>query len=479
MWSPPPPPTPPRSARREPDTVFSFRLRSLRCSVCERDRYLRLLRHLRRPTSQPRNAIRWRYPTCPIVAVVVPCYNTSSRCAAAIAGALPSRMRFSRSMTDRLTTRPSTCAASGCLVLQLPVNGGKGAALEAGFREVLKGAAGPLAARADYVVTIDGDGQHDPADIPRLVDCAPRRAPTSCSACATRARCRGRTASAPTSRACCSSSARARSSPTRSPASGCCPACSRRLIDRVTWKGYESESEVLWRTIELNRKVASVAITTIYIDGNRGSQFDAWRDSGRIASVFTRQLRWTVSMAMLDFVFFAALVLRMVESFVGEYRGKVRRRRLSGHVSSRLLGPRESARARGRTGLVPADFRRPPGSHDHVGRRLVRARDSCDSRQGRWAVVGYFGTFAAVDRVLLRRVHCSATVRTLSQHRAEDVRRRRRRISRTCRSRRCRTTRSRPHRGRSGCRSCRTRPRLRSRRAPPPCRWAARSGGST
>ena len=73
------------------------------------------------------------------------------------------------------------------------------------------------------------------------------------------------------------------------------------LIDRVTWKGYESESEVLWRAIELNRKVASVEITTIYIDGNRGSQFDAWRDSGRIASVFARQLRWTVSMAMLDF----------------------------------------------------------------------------------------------------------------------------------------------------------------------------------
>jgi hypothetical protein len=81
------------------------------------------------------------------------------------------------------------------------------------------------------------------------------------------------------------------------------------LIDRVTWKGYETESEVLWRALALDRTVLAVEISTIYIDGNRRTQFNAWRDSARIASVFTHQLRWTVSMAMLDFAIFAALAL--------------------------------------------------------------------------------------------------------------------------------------------------------------------------
>jgi glycosyltransferase involved in cell wall biosynthesis len=48
---------------------------------------------------------------------------------------------------------------------------GKGEALRAGFREALKRGAGG-------VLTMDGDGQHDPADIPRLLEAA-RRHPDS------------------------------------------------------------------------------------------------------------------------------------------------------------------------------------------------------------------------------------------------------------------------------------------------------------
>src|SRR5262249_6650955 len=50
---------------------------------------------------------------------------------------------------------------AGAQVLRHPANRGKGAALWTGFR-----AAERLGARA--VVTLDADGQHDPADIPRL-----------------------------------------------------------------------------------------------------------------------------------------------------------------------------------------------------------------------------------------------------------------------------------------------------------------------
>lgn len=52
---------------------------------------------------------------------------------------------------------------AGADVLSLPFNLGVGGALRAGFR---------YAVRFDYdvVVQVDGDGQHDPADIERLLD---------------------------------------------------------------------------------------------------------------------------------------------------------------------------------------------------------------------------------------------------------------------------------------------------------------------
>jgi glycosyltransferase involved in cell wall biosynthesis len=53
-------------------------------------------------------------------------------------------------------------AAVGATVLTLPRHQGKGAALRYGFAEALR-------RHADAVVTLDGDGQHDPQDIPRLL----------------------------------------------------------------------------------------------------------------------------------------------------------------------------------------------------------------------------------------------------------------------------------------------------------------------
>ncbi|HEY6000644.1 MAG TPA: glycosyltransferase [bacterium] len=50
-------------------------------------------------------------------------------------------------------------------LLRHPVNRGKGAALLTGFRAA--------AEHADWAVTLDADGQHDPADIPRLIAAIP------------------------------------------------------------------------------------------------------------------------------------------------------------------------------------------------------------------------------------------------------------------------------------------------------------------
>jgi len=56
-------------------------------------------------------------------------------------------------------------AAAGAEVVRLDRRGGKGAALRRGFAEA-------LARGARAVVTLDGDGQHDPAEIPRLLAAA-------------------------------------------------------------------------------------------------------------------------------------------------------------------------------------------------------------------------------------------------------------------------------------------------------------------
>jgi glycosyltransferase involved in cell wall biosynthesis len=52
--------------------------------------------------------------------------------------------------------------AAGARVLRQTPNQGKGAALRAGFRE-------SLSAGVEAVITLDADGQHDPAEIPRFL----------------------------------------------------------------------------------------------------------------------------------------------------------------------------------------------------------------------------------------------------------------------------------------------------------------------
>jgi len=56
-------------------------------------------------------------------------------------------------------------AAAGADVLRLAPRRGKGEALRLGFREA-------LARGVDRAITLDGDGQHDPGDIPRLLHAA-------------------------------------------------------------------------------------------------------------------------------------------------------------------------------------------------------------------------------------------------------------------------------------------------------------------
>jgi glycosyltransferase involved in cell wall biosynthesis len=96
------------------------------------------------------------------IAAVIPAYQCESTIAAVVTGA---RSHVGRAIAVDDGSTDATAEAAreaGGDVLSLPGNRGKGFALRHGI-------AAALAGGAEAVVLLDGDGQHDPADIPRLV----------------------------------------------------------------------------------------------------------------------------------------------------------------------------------------------------------------------------------------------------------------------------------------------------------------------
>jgi glycosyltransferase involved in cell wall biosynthesis len=103
-------------------------------------------------------------PTSPSYLAVVPAYNeapTVGRVVRSIRETLP---RFDVLVVDDGST-DATCAqaqAAGAVVLRHPFNLGIGGAVQSGFTYALDSG-------YDYLVQIDGDGQHEPVHVPDLV----------------------------------------------------------------------------------------------------------------------------------------------------------------------------------------------------------------------------------------------------------------------------------------------------------------------
>lgn len=97
------------------------------------------------------------------VSIVIPCFDAADTVGDVVAGARASGhpvIVVDDGSTDGSGARAE---AAGATVLRHPANQGKGAALRTGF----------LWARrqgADAVLTLDADAQHDPGEIPALVD---------------------------------------------------------------------------------------------------------------------------------------------------------------------------------------------------------------------------------------------------------------------------------------------------------------------
>jgi glycosyltransferase involved in cell wall biosynthesis len=96
---------------------------------------------------------------------LIPAYQAEKTVGAVVRGIAPSVSRIVV-VDDGSTDRTAAEAASaGADVLRLPENGGKGTALRAGLARALAG-------EATHVAFVDADGQHDPADLPRLLEAA-------------------------------------------------------------------------------------------------------------------------------------------------------------------------------------------------------------------------------------------------------------------------------------------------------------------
>jgi glycosyltransferase involved in cell wall biosynthesis len=101
-------------------------------------------------------------PTSNRVLALIPAYNEAQRIAQVVKGTLAylPALVVDDGSTDKTAAQAE---ASGAIVLRQTPNQGKGAALRTGFRWA-------LTENYDAILTLDADGQHDPAEIPKFLD---------------------------------------------------------------------------------------------------------------------------------------------------------------------------------------------------------------------------------------------------------------------------------------------------------------------
>jgi len=215
------------------------------------------------------------------VAVVIPAYQAAATVAAVVTSA---RTVASVYLVDDGSTDGTgdVGRGRGATVLSHATNRGKGAALATGV-------AAALAAGAEVIVTLDADGQHPPAEIPRLL------APIVAGHADLVLGARQRTGAMPLGRRLTNwLSARLA---TRIAGQGVSDAqtgfrvFTRAVAERVRPAGdrYDYETAFLLGACAAGYRVTCVPIPTIY--GGAESHFRPWLDTWRVARVFGRYAR--------------------------------------------------------------------------------------------------------------------------------------------------------------------------------------------
>jgi len=99
------------------------------------------------------------------IAAVIPAFNEERNIAAVVEGVHPFVTTTVVVDDGSVDNTASAADAAGAIVLRHESNVGKGAALKTGFRYLMERG-------YDGAVTIDADGQHDPAEIPLFIAAA-------------------------------------------------------------------------------------------------------------------------------------------------------------------------------------------------------------------------------------------------------------------------------------------------------------------
>jgi len=96
---------------------------------------------------------------------VVPAYQAQATVGDVVRGLKASVLRIWVVDDGSTDATGAVAAGAGAEVERLPENGGKGTAVRAGLARA-------LASDATHVAFVDADGQHDPGDLPRLLEAA-------------------------------------------------------------------------------------------------------------------------------------------------------------------------------------------------------------------------------------------------------------------------------------------------------------------
>ena len=217
------------------------------------------------------------------VVAVVPCFDVASTCAAVVTEVARHVDRViavddgSRDGTGEALATAAAASAGRIQVLVHAQNEGKGVALLTAFRHALADA--PF----DVLVTIDGDGQHDPARIPAVAAACHAGAPL---AIGTRtlfhsmpARSRfGNSLTTALLRL-----LRPRCPPdTQSGFRALSHPFVERVVREVPAGRYETEMGVLLLALDARARIATVPIPTLYVDRNAASHFRPLVDGLRV-----------------------------------------------------------------------------------------------------------------------------------------------------------------------------------------------------
>jgi|GEM_PF-112476 len=218
------------------------------------------------------------------VCCIIPCYDVATLCeeviheAVAYADYVIAVNDGSSDGTFSVLHRAAAEHAGRVSVLSFARNRGKGVALLAGFRYAL--AQVPF----DVLVTLDGDRQHRAADIPRLVNALRTQHAAlvvgereQFAAMPPRSRV-GNVLLSRLLRQIYHASPRDTQSGFRAFARG----FAKEVVQGIPGGRYETELQMLILALRRQRRVCTVSIPTLYLDGNRSSHFRPLLDSLRV-----------------------------------------------------------------------------------------------------------------------------------------------------------------------------------------------------